>query len=126
PQAGFANSGDRGISLTDASGTTLTRAWVPADDGVGSTPWNAQFAVPDLIGSTDERVLPHDPTGATAQPTPGAITIEQVTSALTKPTDPDSTGPILQITEVAPDTANVSGSDAYEYIEIYNASDAPV
>lgn len=126
PQAGFANSGDRGFSLTDANGATLSRAWVPADDAVGSTPWNAQFAVSDLIGNADSRLLTYDTTGATAQPTPGVVTAEQVTSALTKPTDPDSDGPILQITEVAPDTANVSGSDAYEYIEIYNASDAPV
>ncbi|REJ06201.1 cell wall protein [Microbacterium bovistercoris] len=126
PQGGFANSGNRGFSLTDAAGTTLSRAWVPADDGNASTPWNAQFAVPDLIGSADARILQHDVTGATATPTPGAITVEQVTSALTKPTDPDSDGPLLQITEVAPDTANISGSDAYEYIELYNASDKPI
>lgn len=126
PQGGFANSGERGFSLTDAEGTTLMRAWVPADDGAGSTPWNAQFGVPDQIGSIDARLLEHDITGATANPTPGEIALDQVVSALTKPTDPESDGPLLQITEVAPDTANVSGSDAFEYIEIYNASDAPV
>ena len=125
-QAGFANSGNRGFSITDAAGKTLVRAWVPADDGVSSTPWNAQFGVPDLISSVDSRILDFDATGAAAAPTPGAITVDQVTSALTKPTDPDAEGPLLQITEVAPDTANVSGSDAYEYIEIYNASDAPI
>lgn len=129
PQGGFANSGSRGFSLTDAEGATLARAWVPSDDGVGSTPWNAQFAVPNQIGSADARLLDFDPTGATAAPTPGTITVDQVTSELIpapKPTDPDATGPILQITEVAPDTANVSGSDAFEFIEVYNASDAPV
>ncbi|MFE6996448.1 lamin tail domain-containing protein [Microbacterium sp. NPDC057659] len=126
PQGGFANSGNRGFSLTDAAGKTLSRAWVPADDGNGSTPWNAQFGVPDLIGSPDARLLDYDVTGAAAAPTPGTITVAQVTSALTKPTDPDSDGPLLQITEVAPDTANVAGSDAYEYIEVYNASDKPV
>ncbi len=129
PQGGFANSGSRGFSLTDAEGAPLTRAWVPADDGVSSTPWNAQFAVPNQIGSTDARLVDFDPTGAAAAPTPGSITIDQVTSELIpapKPTDPDATGPILQITEVAPDTANVAGSDAFEFIEVYNASDAPV
>ena len=129
PQGGFANSGSRGFSLTDAEGVTLARAWVPSDDGVGSTPWNAQFAVPNQIGSADARLLGFDPTGATAAPTPGTVTVEQVTSELIpapKPTDPDAKGPILQITEVAPDTANVSGSDAFEFIEVYNASDAPV
>ena len=126
PQGGFANSGNRGFSITDAGGTTLMRAWVPADDGDGSTPWNAQFGVPDQTDSVDARILAHDVTGATAVPTPGAITTEQVTSRLIKPTDPSSEGPLLQITEVAPDTANVAGSDAYEYIELYNASDAPI
>lgn len=129
PQGGIANSGSRGFSLTDAEGNALARAWVPADDGVSSTPWNAQFAVPDQIGSADARLLDFDPTGATLAPSPGSVTIEQVTSELIpapKPTDPDAKGPILQITEVAPDTANVAGSDAFEFIEVYNASDAPV
>lgn len=129
PQGGFANSGSRGFSLTDAEGNALARAWVPADDGVSSTPWNAQFAVPNQIGSADARLIGFDPTGAIAAPTPGTITVEQVTSELIpapKPTDPDAKGPILQITEVAPDTANVAGSDAFEFIEVYNASDAPV
>ncbi|MEE2815695.1 MAG: lamin tail domain-containing protein, partial [Actinomycetota bacterium] len=101
PQGGFANSGSRGFSLTDAEGNALARAWVPADDGVSSTPWNAQFAVPNQIGSADARLLGFDPTGATAAPTPGTITVEQVTSELIpapKPTDPDAKGPILQIT----------------------------
>ncbi|MGK3947047.1 hypothetical protein ABK046_52845, partial [Streptomyces caeruleatus] len=65
PQGGFANSGNRGFSITDAQGRTLSRAWVPADDGNGSTPWNAQFAVPDAIGSTDARLVEYDVTGAT-------------------------------------------------------------
>ena len=126
PQAGFANGGNRGFSLTDATGKTLSRAWVPSDDGVSSTHWNAQFGVPDLIGSTDARLMEYDITGATAQPTPGTITQEQVTSRLEKPTDPGLGGPILQITELAPDTANVGGADAFEFIEVYNASNAPV
>ncbi|MBO1902914.1 lamin tail domain-containing protein [Leucobacter weissii] len=123
-QAGFANGGDRGFSLTDESGT-ITRAWVPADDGNSSTPWNAQFGVPDLIGSADARLLAHTH-GSEVAPTPGGIAIEQVTSALDRPTDPELDAPLLQITELAPDTANVSGSDAYEFVEVYNASDAPV
>ncbi|WP_210648812.1 metallophosphoesterase [Nocardioides sp. SYSU D00065] len=40
--------------------------------------------------------------------------------------DPQPTAPILQVTEVAPDTANVGGGDAYEFVEVYNATDAPV
>lgn len=125
PQKGFANGGDRGFSITDQTGNTLSRAWVPADDGT-STPWNAQFSVPNTIGSVDARLTEYDTTGKTANPTPGAIKVEQVTSALTKPTDPSLNSPVLQITEVAPDTANVGGADAFEFIEIYNASNAPV
>ena len=32
----------------------------------------------------------------------------------------------LLITELVPNTANVDGSDAYEFFEIYNASDAAI
>jgi hypothetical protein len=42
------------------------------------------------------------------------------------PTDPELDAPVLQVTEVAPDTANVGGADAYEFVEVYNASDEPV
>ncbi|MGG1554425.1 S-layer homology domain-containing protein [Paenibacillus ferrarius] len=34
--------------------------------------------------------------------------------------------PKLLITELVPDTANISGSDAYEFIEVYNNSDSAV
>ena len=36
------------------------------------------------------------------------------------------TTPILQVTEVAPNTANVGGSDAYEFIEVYNSTTVPI
>lgn len=42
------------------------------------------------------------------------------------PTDPGLRAPLLQITEVAPDTPNVNGADGYEFIEVYNASEAPI
>lgn len=32
----------------------------------------------------------------------------------------------LLITELVPDTKNVSGSDAYEYVEVYNNTDTPI
>lgn len=121
PQAGIANGGDRGFSLVGANGT-ISRAWAPADtDPAGN--WNAQFAVPSTIGGVDA-VLQE--AGPAVPVTPGTVTLEQVTSALTRPTDPELHAPVLQITEVAPDTANMGGGDAYEFIEVYNASDAPV
>lgn len=126
-QRGFANAGDRGFSLVDADDRTITRAWVPADDGNSSTPWNAQFAVPDELTGVDARLVAHTHGQDAVAPAPGSITIDQVTSALERTTDPELThAPILQITEVAPDTANVDGSDGYEFIEVYNASDQPV
>ncbi len=121
PQAGIANGGDRGFSLVDAT-RTLSRAWAPADtDPAGN--WNAQFAVPEVIGGVDALLVEAGPAVAV---TPGTVTLAQVTSALKRPTDPELRAPLLQITEVAPDTANVGGGDAFEFIEVYNASDAPV
>ncbi|TQJ31306.1 lamin tail domain-containing protein [Microbacterium sp. SLBN-146] len=122
PQAGIANGGDRGFSLVDAEGTVLTRAWAPADaDPAGN--WNAHFAVPGTIGSVDALLVEAGPAVATSA---GTVTLAQVTSALSRPTDPALAAPLLQITELAPDTANVGGGDAYEFVEVYNASDAAI
>ena len=43
------------------------------------------------------------------------------------PFDP-AKAPVLLVTELVPDTANVAGSssDAYEFIEVYNNTDAPI
>lgn len=40
--------------------------------------------------------------------------------------DPTLTIAPLQITEVTPDTSNMGGADAFEFIEVYNASSEPV
>jgi hypothetical protein len=40
--------------------------------------------------------------------------------------DPTLTTAPLQITEVTPDTSNMGGADAFEFIEVYNASSEPV
>lgn len=37
-----------------------------------------------------------------------------------------NTAPALMITEIVPDSKNVSGADAYEFIEVYNNTDQPV
>ncbi len=41
-------------------------------------------------------------------------------------TDPQLDAPLLQVTELAPDTTNVGSADGYEFIEVYNAADEPV
>ncbi|HEX7352603.1 lamin tail domain-containing protein [Brachybacterium sp.] len=44
------------------------------------------------------------------------------------PAAPPADSPVghLQITEVTPDSSNVGGADGYEFIELYNATDAPI
>ncbi|WP_416953712.1 metallophosphoesterase [Nocardioides sp. T5] len=126
------------IRRTDAGATTDVAqvSWTSGDKGVDKT---VEYAVPS-DGTAVHRVL------ATQQaPNPGAVRDEQLatgqdgdpeeppaeepgvpTQPPAPPTDPDLDAPILQVTEVAPDTANVGGADAYEFVEVYNASDAPV
>src|SRR5699024_8690650 len=54
-------------------------------------------------------------------------TTDYIESAVTFSETPDPENmPRLLITEITPDTANVSGSDAYEFIEIYNNTDQPI
>ncbi|WP_435772036.1 metallophosphoesterase [Nocardioides sp. SYSU DS0651] len=77
-------------------------------------------------GPTDPTTGPTDPTtGPTTGPTdpPGPSVPEP---GPVPPPDPSLDAPILQVTEVAPDTANVGGADGYEFIELYNGSDRPV
>ncbi|WP_425437718.1 metallophosphoesterase [Mumia flava] len=70
---------------------------------------------------------PTEPTPTPTEPTPTEPTGPSVPEQPTPPAvDPALDAPILQVTEVAPDTANVGGSDGYEFIEVYNASESPV
>ncbi len=46
----------------------------------------------------------------------------QSTQVAVSEPDPQTQPPVL-ITEIVPDSDNVSGADAYEFIEIYNNSD---
>ncbi|WP_261167023.1 lamin tail domain-containing protein [Microbacterium sp. Marseille-Q6965] len=129
-QGGFANSGPRTLRLYEADGTTLVSG---SDYNRSSTNrGNADhFTVP-----SSGNVLTDPVAGA---PTPGQILPSQLVRSAPEPepvepdpapqplpADPNLRAPLLQITEVAPDTANVDGADAYEFVEVYNASDAPV
>ncbi|WP_084039036.1 metallophosphoesterase [Demequina sp. NBRC 110053] len=40
--------------------------------------------------------------------------------------EPERYAPIIQVTEIAADSPNIAGTDAYEFIEVVNASDAPL
>ena len=127
-QAGLANSGTRSLEIRDAEGLVSRSTYVAADH-VGAERAVHHAAPP--AGQVDAPVF-----AAKAAPTPGSldpgqgVQPDEVTGVPPQPpappTDPELDAPILQVTEVAPDTANVAGSDAYEFVEVYNASDAPV
>lgn len=58
--------------------------------------------------------------GSLAQP---SVAEEALTQAQTIEA---AKGPALMITELVPDSKNVSGADAYEFIELYNNTDQPI
>lgn len=149
-QAGIANGGARTLGLVDvttpgtprlvAAAALATRApvkpavsshyRVPAA-GAPATATALEDGVPTPgVVAPAQLTDPTDPTTPTESPTesptenPGGPNVP--TQPAAPPVDPDLTAPILQVTEVAPDTANVNGGDAYEFVEVYNASAAPV
>lgn len=80
---------------------------------------------------TDPTPTPSEPSPEPSEPAPSEPAPSPTGPSVpvpgdVPPSDPDLDAPILQVTEVAPDTANVGGADAYEFIEVYNGSDAPV
>ncbi|MCR6705372.1 MAG: hypothetical protein NVV66_11990 [Cellulomonas sp.] len=151
-QAGFANSGTRGVALRSGGQTIASSTYTAGTDTAAersahyrrpasgtAAGVHAQAAVPSPGSVTpDQLVAPSpDPSGTpTSEPTRArAPTTEPTTEPTTQPTTEPTTGPttppgavapILQVTELAPDTPNLAGADAYEFIEVYNGSTAPV
>lgn len=141
-QPGMANGGNRGIRLVDADGATVTWSFYPArattpdasthfgrpadQDGVRAHVYRDM--APFTAGTVErEQLEPPDPGEPTPTPTPTPTPGPGVPEpGPVPPADPNLEAPILQITEVAPDTTNVDGADAYEFIEVYNGSDAPI
>ncbi|OLT55090.1 lamin tail domain-containing protein [Cellulosimicrobium sp. CUA-896] len=125
-QPGMANSGTRGIRVDDPAGRTLS--WSVYDRTATAPGVSTHFAVP---GDGSTALVEH----STGPYTPGAVDAAQLAPVEPEPEptaepepepEPTLDAPVLQVTEVAPDTANVGGADAYEFVEVYNASDAPV
>jgi hypothetical protein len=98
-QEGFANGGNRGFSLVK-DGAVINRAWVGAGkiDSAGGV---VQFGVPSTIGGIDAVVIAEN---ARAPPVRSRPLRSRARSPA--PTDAALTSPILQITELAPDTVN--------------------
>ncbi|WP_084079486.1 lamin tail domain-containing protein [Demequina sp. NBRC 110057] len=118
-QGAFANGGERGIRLLDAAGTVVADAYYGAAD-VGND-LSAHFGVPSIIGETAQPV-----TTSAGAPTPGVLDASAYDVTLSRATDPDLTTSLLQVTELLPDSGNVNSADGYEFIEVYNPTDAPV
>lgn len=144
-QPGMANGGDRGIRII-RDGQLVSRSFYPAGSvGVDLT---AHFALPATRGS---KAL--DLFASKAAPSPGVVDPAALVVPAGEPTPTpgptETTPPVgepfdstpgfdpqpdagvttasLQVTEVLPDSRiNLAGSDAYEFIEVYNASDSAV
>jgi len=118
-QSGFANGGGRGIRLVSGE-EVITEAWYAAGE-VGSA-LSVDYRLPARLTETMMAVL-----ATQVAPTPGVIPADTLVPAPFDPQpDADLVTAPLQVTEVAPDTSNMGGSDAYEFIEVYNATSAPV
>lgn len=134
-QAGMANGGNRGVRVLDPAGTEISRSFYPS--GSVAAGQSAHFQLPATEGELSAALL-----AGPAAPTPGTIDPAQLTApTLEEPEEPetpeqpaeapsappaDSLVGHLQITEVTPDSTNVGGSDGYEFIELYNATTAPI
>ncbi|WP_176451715.1 lamin tail domain-containing protein [Enemella dayhoffiae] len=136
-QPGLANGGDRGLRISTADGTELSRSFYPA----GSVGVNLTATFDHRTATTTSMTL----TGRQATATPGALpapttptptrtpTTPTPTPTPTTPTPtpnprvctPGATSP-LQITELLVDSDNVGGADGYEFIEVTNTSDRAI
>ncbi|HWV50492.1 MAG TPA: lamin tail domain-containing protein, partial [Microbacterium sp.] len=129
-QGGFANTGAREFRLFQGDRSTLVSG---VDyDRVSGKGMSEQYTVPAAGAISADKVM--------IAPTPGTVDAAQLVRPggaeepdpdptgpdPDRPTDPALAAPLLQITELAPDTANVDGADAFEFVEVFNASDAPV
>jgi Lamin Tail Domain/Calcineurin-like phosphoesterase len=108
---------------TPTPGTVAPEATNAARSGTEPTPTATPTPTP-----TDTATPTPTPTPTpTDTPTPTPTDTPTPTPTDTpSPVEPGADTPILQITEVAPNTANVNGADGYEFIEVYNATNTPL
>lgn len=125
-QPGMANGGDRGIRISDTTGIVTWSYYPSGSQGIDL---GTDFAVPASTGQPTTVLATQSPM------TPGTVAPAALVPVV--PVDPEPEVPAdigtlqpdptlvaapLQITEITPDTANVGGSDGYEFIEVFNAS----
>ncbi|WP_447925104.1 metallophosphoesterase [Georgenia muralis] len=112
---------------TPSPGVVAPEALVPAEPEPTPEPTEQPTEQPTEEPTAEPTV---DPTAEpTAEPTeqPTETPTEEPT-ATPGPLEPDPTleAATLQVTELVPDTSNVDGADAYEFIELYNPTAEPV
>ncbi len=118
-QAGLSNGGGRGIRIVDSAERTV--GWSYYAPGTVAANQGNDFRLPDTRG-----VLSMPALRTKSAPTPGVVAPEALQSRLQRPSDAELATADLQVTELLPDSVNVGASDGYEFIEVYNATDAAV
>ncbi|WP_080792172.1 metallophosphoesterase [Corynebacterium pacaense] len=120
-QAGLANGGDRGIRIM---ANDQVASWSHYPSGSASANAGIEFSMP-AAGKRSATVL-----RTLATPTPGEVSEDQLiapapeqseTTIFDGLTSPDTAAPLI-LTELLADSANVGGSDAYEFVEITNTT----
>ncbi|MFJ4039370.1 hypothetical protein ACIPVB_14985 [Microbacterium sp. NPDC090007] len=133
-QPGLANGGNRGIRVLVGGEMS---SWSHAPAGAFGVDLATHFAL-----AADPGVARLDVLGVNAAPSPGTVQPEAVvrpggasptpsatpspSATVTPPAGPVPAGAPLQVTELLPDSTNVGGSDGYEFIEVFNATDQPI
>lgn len=114
-QNGMANTGARGIRIADAQNDIIMDAYYPTRKAAPDCP--IHFKLSTL--STDKMEILEE----FGLPSPGYVSPEALNIQVG---EEYQKLPALLVTELLPDSANVNGADAYEFIEIYNNSDKPI
>lgn len=104
--------------------TSLQQTYAILPMTASDTAYSATIPSSNLTGATELTYYIQAQDGS-GQPVKTAEYTVQLTSPV-PPLPGKPVPPALLLTELVPDTANVSGSDAYEFIEVYNNSDATI
>ncbi|MCC2594583.1 metallophosphoesterase [Tessaracoccus sp. OS52] len=134
PAGSVSPSGTAHFAATDAPAQALFAANAPGTPGVLDPAQLAPATSPSATPTASEEpsATPTASEEPSATPTPSEepsatpTTTEEpsATPTAADPTpDPDLDVALLQVTEVVPDTSNLDGADAFEFIEVYNPTD---
>ncbi|MFG6402134.1 metallophosphoesterase [Microbacterium sp. P04] len=119
-QAGMANTGPRGIRVLQNNAIVSWSTYARTATAAGQS---AHFRLPGDVNDRGLEILAEP-----AAPSPGVVAPEALEGLAFDPQpDPTVVTAPLQVTEVLPDSKiNLGGSDAFEFIEVYNANSTPI